>query len=294
MNPPADESSAVNGGQTPVVQKAPAGGNGSNNGNGHSTGLSDAARRVRAGALSGAILFGLAAPSVFPTTSGPPASAASAFPASSPCPNEGDGGDTTLNVLKNRFVAPSPGDIVPTLTTPANMIALDKKISPDELKSHQGDWPNNSAASAAKSLENQAATIEGYLIDIKQEIEPPKNPGGQGGESCNCHRYKTLFDYHIYVADQPGVRKNQTVVVEMTPRWRSANPSWGTADNDYSGYDVISGLKNQRVRVTGWLLFDEDHKAQAKPGREWYRATVWELHPITTFEYQKDGVWTAL
>jgi hypothetical protein len=291
MNPPADESHAANGGQTPVVQNAPAGGaggNGSNNGN--SKGLSDAARRVRAGALSGAIFVGLAAPSVVPTTSGPATSALSAFPAASPCPNEGDGGDPTLNVLKNRFVAPSSTDLVPTLTTPANMIALDKKIDPKDLTKHQGIWPNDAAAQAAKSLENQAATIEGYLIGIKKEIEPPKTPGGQGGESCNCHRYQTLFDYHIYVADQPGVGISQSVVVEMTPRWRSANPSWGTADNDYSGYEQILALKNQRVRVTGWLLFDEEHVSVI--GKE--RATVWELHPTTTFEYQKNGVWTDL
>lgn len=288
MTPPADESNASNGGQAAVVQNAAAGGaggDGANKGNGQ--GFRDAAR---AGALSGAILLGLVAPSIVPTTSWPATSAASAFPASSPCPNEGDGGDPTLNVLKNRFVAPSPSDIVPTLTTPASMIALDEKIDPGELTSHQGNWPDSTAASAAKSLENQAATIDGYLIGIKKEIEPPKKPGGKGGESCNCHRYQTLFDYHIYMADQPGVGIDQSVVVEMTPRWRSANPSWGTADNGYTGYDQILALKNQRVRVTGWLLFDQEHVNVIGKAR----ATAWELHPVTKFEYQRDGVWTAL
>jgi len=166
-------------------------------------------------------------------------------------------------------------------TTPADMIHLPQ---PSELQSIKRDqWPNDSGVGQVTSLESKAATIEGYLVGAKEE-----NTGD--GESCNCHDPKRLFDYHLYVADQPGVGIDQAVVVEMTPRWRAVNATWGTADNGYGGFQVIKSLTNQRVRVTGWLLFDEEHLNQVGL----YRATVWEIHPITTFEYQKNGQWIAL
>jgi hypothetical protein len=42
------------------------------------------------------------------------------------------------------------------------------------------------------------------------------------------------------------------------------------------------------VRVRGWMLFDAEHKGEAEntaPGRprNW-RATAWEIHPVTSIE----------
>jgi hypothetical protein len=144
-------------------------------------------------------------------------------------------------------------------------------------------WPDDLAVRQLQDLEGHAVTVVGYLVGAKEE-----NTGT--GESCNCNYPAVLFDYHLYLADQPGVYINKAVVVEMTPRWRAVNPTWGTSDNNYAGFKTIQGLVNQQVRVTGWLFFDEEHLNQVGQ----YRATVWEIHPITTFEYQKDGGWVTL
>jgi hypothetical protein len=211
------------------------------------------------------------------------ASAPQSFPPSQPCPAQGDGqGDPALTVEKNRFTGPSLSDISSDIATPANIINL---AQPSELKpmEQRASWPNDTAVNQLKTREGQAVTIVGYLVGAKEE-----NTGG--GESCNCHKPQVLFDYHLYMADQPGVPIAKAVVVEMTPRWRAVNPSWGTADNSFAGFTTIKGLVNQQVRVTGWLLFDEEHLNQVGV----YRATVWEIHPVTTFEYQKGGNWVKL
>ncbi len=44
----------------------------------------------------------------------------------------------------------------------------------------------------------------------------------------------------------------------------------------------------KKVRVTGWMFFDSDHNTEAEntnPGgpKNW-RATSWEVHPVTGFE----------
>jgi hypothetical protein len=209
--------------------------------------------------------------------------AAASFPSESPCPIEGDGGDPALNVQKNRYNPPVEADINRDITTPANLIALP---SPQSLPRNRADWPQSTLDQIA-ARENQAATVEGYLVRAIEE-----NSGN--GESCNCHDPKVLFDYHLYISDQPGVPISKAVVVEMTPRWRAAEPSWGIADNQYSGFQTIKGLINKRVRVTGWILFDQEHLPQSHPGPNQQRATVWEIHPITTFEYQQNGTWAAL
>src|SRR3989442_8727307 len=58
---------------------------------------------------------------------------------------------------------------------------------------------------------------------------------------------------------------------------------WG-----WSSPPVVGTLVVRWVRVTGWLLFDDEHQRQAEnttPGMvgNW-RATAWELHPVTRVE----------
>jgi hypothetical protein len=76
----------------------------------------------------------------------------------------------------------------------------------------------------------------------------------------------------------------------MTPRWREVNPTWGTPENNYSGFDVIGKLVDSAYASLGGFFFDEEHLYQV--GK--YRATAWEILPITAFEYQKDGSWATL
>jgi hypothetical protein len=185
--------------------KNPNNGNAASNGDG-SNGV---ARAAKAAALSGVILAGLVGTSAATSSAaGPAVAAARNFPADQPCSIQGDGGDPSLNVQKNRFVAPTTDDMTSSVMEPADMIRLPE---PHELESfkQRADWPDDSAVQQVKTLETKAVTLEGYLVGAKKE-----NTGN--GESCNCHEPKTLFDYHLYVADEPSVGIDEAVVVEMT------------------------------------------------------------------------------
>ena len=241
--------------------------------------------RLRAAAFSaaaaiglGAVSFGASGP-VSPVT--PPTAAPAAFPADSPCPRQGDGkGDATLDRQKNRYLAPTSADLDPKITTAGDLITQLPQLKPSSM--HRETWPNN-ITEQVDTYEAKGATIEGYMLDAKEEDTGK-------GESCNCHDPEVLFDYHIYIADTAGVPKAKSTIVEMTPRWRSVNPNW-TANNQEVGFNFIHRLIGKKLRVTGWLLFDQDHVNNIG---QW-RATVWEIHPVTAFEYQQnDGTWKAL
>ena len=217
--------------------------------------------------------FGPAAPPL--PVAVPPIVAPFVFPSADPCPNDGDGGDPGLNQQKNRFTEPGDTDMSSTIRYPSDVIALPEP--PGTGRQSRDSWSDGDAATIG-GYEATGATIEGKIVRITPENKPK-------GESVNCHRYKTLYDYHIFVADTPDVGIDQAVVVEMTPRWRSVEPTWTVPA-------IRKLIKNQTpVRVTGWLMYDEEHTDQV--GK--YRATAWELHPVTRLQYQtSDGSWVTL
>ena len=51
---------------------------------------------------------------------------------------------------------------------------------------------------------------------------------------------------------------------------------------------MVEDLLGRWVRIRGWMLFDVEHQNQSKntaPGRERnWRATAWEIHPITSVD----------
>jgi uncharacterized protein YraI len=158
-----------------------------------------------------------------------------------------------LNQQKNRWHAPTDADIDPTFT-------LSHLLQPGN-----DDTRFNDA---------KAGEIEGWVVNVKVG----------GVETVNCRATDPLFrDTHIEVADRMGAPETERVIVEVTPRWRAAMQAAG-ADWTTQG---LQGLIGKRVRFRGWQLFDTEHRSQARntaPNnpRDW-RATVWELHPVTSF-----------
>ena len=123
------------------------------------------------------------------------------------------------------------------------------------------------------TLRSQGVFVEGFLVAAKQE----------GKESCNCGD-ATLHDFHVWLADQSGQTKQAAAVVEVTPRWRAANPGWKLATLQH----LIS--QKAKVRLTGWRYLDPNHQNQVGLTR----ASRWEIHPITKFEVFNAGSWTEL
>lgn len=153
-----------------------------------------------------------------------------------------------LNVRKNRGTSPSAAKIVNSLTL-ASLISA--KEEPDL------DF-------------NKAATITAFVADVKD---------GEPGESCNCGR-ADLKDIHIAVVLNEADRNDKTkhVVFEITPRFEDKLGSFETVRNQIDG---------KWVKFTGWLTYDYKHRGNArnrkKKGNIW-RATAWEVHPVTSFK----------
>ncbi len=175
------------------------------------------------------------------------------------CGMEGDASAPAvqaLNRLKNRYTAPAPAE----LDTQVTLAAL---VRPGDDRTR---WN-----------EGRGASIVGYVHEVK--------PGGI--ETVNCKaRDLPDRDTHIeLVLDPMNADGPQRVIVEVTPRCRAMMAAKGV---DWSTPALRKTYLGRWVRVTGWLLFDAEHTNAAEntaPGhaRDW-RATAWEVHPITAIE----------
>ena len=175
------------------------------------------------------------------------------------CPTVGDATGArvrALNTLKRRMTAPTPGNVDPNVTLKA-MVA-------------SGDDTN-------RWDEKRGATIEGYVADVKVG----------GVESVNCHTHDPAYrDTHMELTLDPTKNDESTyVIVEVTPQVRQEMAQKGV---DWSTKTLRTSLLGRWVRVSGWLFFDVEHKPNAKNtasgGAHIWRATVWEVHPITAIE----------
>jgi hypothetical protein len=182
------------------------------------------------------------------------------------CPLEGKatGSDGTKesNPLKNRFNFPKEDDIDPDVTLMA-MLAPGDDVGRFDPK--------------------RAATITGFVGNVK--------PGGK--ESCNCKATQTIdMDTHVELAlsQEASKIKTQRVIVEVTPRLRllvkKQGIDWTTETLEKS--TDTKGIKGKWITVTGWLFFDSIHAEESEninPGNSAnWRATCWEIHPVTKIE----------
>ncbi len=181
------------------------------------------------------------------------------------CPPSGDGGDPALNTLKNRIdEAPWQPSTVATI--------LSYKWSQAIERQPRSRW-SASDASAIAQYEGAPVQVEGYLVDAKS----------QGPESCNCHSVNDV-DFHVWLVDSADKGRDQSVVVEASPRVRAVHPAW-----------TLSNIRrlatsHQKVRISGWLMMDPEHPDQI--GKT--RGTIWEIHPIMQIETEALGGWKPL
>lgn len=159
-------------------------------------------------------------------------------------------GQRAFNSLKNRTTRPTAADIDPRVT-------LDAMLAPGDDRNR---WQHN-----------RAAAIEGYIVRVHDA----------GPESANCLS-GTRLDAHLEVARRPDAPPNERVILEVTPPMREWAASRGL---DWTTATLHSQITGRRVRIEGWLLFDDEHDEESentRPGhRGNWRATAWEIHPVT-------------
>jgi hypothetical protein len=158
-----------------------------------------------------------------------------------------------LNKLKNRTLLPREPDY-------DDRVTLDTLLQPGDDR--------------ARWSEAAAARVEGYVVSVRDGSI----------ESANCY---SLFrrDTHIEVALNRDASPQERVELEVTPRIRE----WARRQGwDWSTAALNKDLVGRWCHFEGWLLFDTGHDEESentKPGRSKnWRATAWEIHPVTSIE----------
>ena len=146
-------------------------------------------------------------------------------------------------------------------------------------------------------LENQIVSLTDWLVLAYQGVP----------ETTNC-KSRDFLDWHLEVlaesADHAAQIGDPTpVICEITPRTEAALYRSGVRiqklaaflrlpDNSF----VATGSKPHKIRVTGYLLWDDDHNTEDRDvgsfigwfGKDGYhhpwRSTAWEIHPVIKIE----------
>ena len=149
-----------------------------------------------------------------------------------------------LHRLKNRTSLPTVADI-------DSRVTLDALLQPGDDRDR---WSNN-----------RAARIQGEVIDVAY-ARP---------EATNCFN-PCRRDIHIALAAKKGALKSQQLIVEVTPNFQK---------NGWSEEILQKQLVGHWCEFEGWLYFDVGHAEESEnisPGKsDNWRATAWEIHPVT-------------
>jgi hypothetical protein len=206
------------------------------------------------------------------------------------------GYDAYLNYLKNGTPSPASGGI-----TFLDQSAFDNLNAGTPNGLGQG----NNHADFKQQLNNLGEGTQRGVIGYLYYFE------ATGAESSNCEltgpdKDGGNVDFHIGIgfdqtltsqvnaknpAKPPQALQQKSVIVEMTPHYRAQfqDGIWTLAN--------LTPALGHKVRVVGQLLVDSEHNkpadncaldgTTAEKTRCW-RYSIWELHPVTIFEYCQD------
>ncbi len=152
------------------------------------------------------------------------------------------------------------------------------------------------AKTQLESMEKQVVSVTGYLV--LAYAGPP--------ETTNCASVD-FHDWHLEVFEKPAdhpphVGDPTPIICEVTPRTQKAIYAAGIRLLDIAGFmrrpDLTyepTGHPAKKIRLTGYLLWDDDHNGSADIGpniqsigsngyHNPWRATAWEMHPVFKIE----------
>lgn len=215
-------------------------------------------------------------------------------------PHGDDTSDDGTNYHKNRVD-------VPTLS---HLITLEAIRSlPDTALwrfTNRKHWTAEDSA-LVLPYEGIPVTVEGYFEIVKPQATAAPTGNNQVGESPNCHSWsEDDTDWHMALVADASETEERAVVVEPTPRTKRNHAAWGLTNVEKLAVRMSpSSPRNEagatRVRVTGFLMLDPVHPTHIRghctancASKHFYRATLWEVHPVTRIEVLRSGAWVPL
>lgn len=206
--------------------------------------------------------------------------------------------DTYLNLLKNQISFPASSAPLTFFTSGDQLDTLDQQVQrlPQKLSSRNHADVKDQLAGLG---EGQLRGAVGFLYSVT-----PENKGTGETSNCKLHDREEDVDFHIGVgfdsklaarireaagggkkltlAEKADI-KHTTFIVEMTPHYRARfHPGWTS--------DSLKQVIGRQVKVVGQLMADNEHNLTSQncglPGstQDCWRATIWELHPVTQFQ----------
>ena len=189
------------------------------------------------------------------------------------------------NRMKNRWLVNLSGFAVESLDT----VSFLKKVREYDLLI-QGRHRGGLTAAQREELdadENQIVSLTGWLV--LAYAGPP--------ETTNCGEMFEKPSDHA-----PQVGDPTPIICEITPRTERIIYREGVRLQSLAGFLRLPdasykarGHQAQNVRVTGYLLWDDEHNASADAGstiqrfgrnglHQPWRSTAWEIHPVMKVE----------
>lgn len=180
-------------------------------------------------------------------------------------PPEGKGGDPLLNMQKNRTALPEKTETYSI----HQILAIPSTKLEGTNKDTRKYWSEQAKQYAAK-WESKGVIVEGYLIKARES--------GRESANANSDKYR---DYHLWIVQEKNEPRSSSIIAEVTPRIKATKQRW-----QIENFIKLS-KKRTKVRITGWLLWDEEHPEEVGKSR----GSQWEIHPMTTFEIYEQGQW---
>jgi hypothetical protein len=199
------------------------------------------------------------------------------------------------NRLKNRFAV----DLAGLAVTPFEASSLLRHVADfdAQTKGKRRKDLSEEEKRRLEILEAPLVSLTGYLVLAYPGPTETTNCG-----SVDFHDWHLeMFDEAIDHPPQPG--DPTPIICEITPRTQNAIYRSGIRVQELAAFfrrpDVTyesTGHKAQKVRVTGYLLWDDEHNDNTKDvgatirsiARNRYhnpwRATAWEIHPVLKIE----------
>src|SRR6266404_1404237 len=198
------------------------------------------------------------------------------------------------NRMKNRWLVNLSGFAVESLDTASFLKKVREYDSLIQGK-HRGDL----TAAQREELdddENRIVSLTGWLV-----LAYPGPP-----ETTNCGDEK-FHDWHLEIFDKPSDHAPQVgdptpIICEITPRTERIIYRDGVRIQSLAGFFRLpdasyraTGHAAQKVRVTGYLFWDDEHNGSADVGstvqdfskngfHHPWRSTAWEVHPVIKIE----------
>lgn len=215
------------------------------------------------------------------------------------CPPEGaaktpDGKER--NPRKNRAPIDLAGKEIPSLDIAGflkRVAEYDTKIG---AKRRRNLTPEQKEQLA--TFENEIVSVTGWLV-MAYPSWPP--------ETANC-KSTEIRDWHLEITAEPSAHAPQigdptAVVAEITPRTERTVWQSGVRIQNLAAFvrlpdnkpRATKGGKPHKIRLTGYLLWDDEHNGAADVGTKVerfspvgyhnpWRLTAWEVHPVLKVE----------